>query len=75
MEAKNSDNEEPIRTSADNPEKTERSKTDPLNMNRAPLKDHSNQMIKGFARAGYTVWIIVLAVGLFLAFVVSLFLV
>lgn len=59
----------------DKPERPRRSKTDPLNMNRPPLKDHSNPMIRGFAKTGYTIWIIVLAVGLFLAFVVSLFLV
>lgn len=76
MEAKNSaENEDHIKPSAENPEKPKRSKTDPLNMKRPPLKDHSNPMIRGFAKAGYTVWIIVLAVGLFLAFVVSLFLV
>lgn len=76
MEAKNSaDNQEPIKPSAEIREKSERSKTDPLNMNKPPLKDHSNPVIKGFAKAGYTVWIIVLAVGLFLAFVVGLFLV
>ena len=51
------------------------SKTDPLNMNRPPLKDHSNPLVRKFAKTGYTIWIIVLAVGLFLAFVVSLFLV
>lgn len=76
MESKNSaDNEDHIEPSAENIEKTNRSKTDPLNMQRPPLKDHSNRMIRGFAKTGYTIWIIVLAVGLFLAFVVSLFLV
>lgn len=67
--------EDPAKPSVENPEKQYRSKTDPLNMNRPPLKEHSNPMIRGFARTGYTIWIIVLAVGLFLAFVVSLFLV
>lgn len=62
-------------TGAENPDRPKRSKTDPLNMNRPPLKDHSNPVIRGFAKTGYTIWIIVLAVGLFLAFVVSLFLV
>ncbi|CAN5294433.1 hypothetical protein BH23BAC2_BH23BAC2_10850 [soil metagenome] len=57
------------------PKKLKRSKTDPLNMKRPPLKEHSNPVVRGFAKAGYTVWIIVMAVGLFLAFVVSLFLV
>jgi hypothetical protein len=76
MEAKKSaEDRDPLKNSAENPEKPKRSKTDPLNMNRPSLKDHSNPMIRGFAKAGYTVWIIVLAVGLFLAFVVSLFLV
>lgn len=76
MEAKNSaENEDQINPSAENVEKPKRSKTDPLNMKRPPLKDHSNRMVRGFAKTGYTVWIIVMAVGLFLAFVVSLFLV
>lgn len=66
------DNIEPV---TENPEKPSRSKTDPLNMQRPPLKDHSNPLIRNFAKTGYTIWIIVLAVGLFLAFVVSLFLV
>ncbi len=72
---KSADQEDPAKPSVENPEKQNRSKTDPLNMNQPPLKDHSNPMIRGFARTGYTIWIIVLAVGLFLAFVVSLFLV
>ncbi len=76
MEAKNSaEDQDPLKNSAEKPEKLKRSKTDPLNMNRPPLKEHTNPMVRGFAKAGYTVWIIVLAVGLFLAFVVSLFLV
>ena len=70
--AENPETTEPV---IENPERPKRSKTDPLNMNRPPLKDHSNPMIRGFAKTGYTIWIIVLAVGLFLAFVVSLFLV
>ena len=76
METKNSaENEDTTKPAAESPIRPERTKTDPLNMQRPPLKDHSNPMIRGFAKAGYTVWIIVLAVGLFLAFVVSLFLV
>ncbi len=76
MEAKKAaENEDQTNLSSENTEKPKRSKTDPLNMNRPPLKDHNNRMVRGFAKASYTVWIIVLAVGLFLAFVVSLFLV
>ncbi len=76
MDTKDSaDNRDPIEPTANNPEKPKRSKTDPLNMKRPPLKDHSNPMVRGFAKTSYTVWIIVMAVGLFLAFVVSLFLV
>lgn len=76
MEANNSaDKKDPLKPSAENSEKQRRSKTDPLNMQRPPLKDHSNRMVRGFAKTGYTIWIIVLAVGLFLAFVVGLFLV
>lgn len=51
------------------------SKTDPLNMDLTPLREHKNSIVRFFARTGYTVWIIVMVVGLFLAFIVSLFLV
>lgn len=69
------ENQNKIDPVTENPERPKRSKTDPLNMQRPPLKDHSNPLIRNFAKTGYTIWIIVLAVGLFLAFVVSLFLV
>jgi len=69
------ENPETLEPVIETPERPKRSKTDPLNMQRPPLKNHSNPMIRGFAKTGYTIWIIVLAVGLFLAFVVSLFLV
>lgn len=36
------------------------------------LKDHKNPLIRGFAHVGFWVWIIVMAVGLGLAFIVSL---
>ncbi|MEP6262647.1 MAG: hypothetical protein ABJ092_13815 [Gillisia sp.] len=53
-----------------------RSKTDPLNMDHlTPLRDHDNSVVRFFAKTGYTVWIIVMVVGLILAFIVSLFLV
>lgn len=39
------------------------------------LREHSNPIVKFFARAGYMVWIIVLVVGLLIAFTFSLFLV
>ncbi len=52
------------------------SKTDPLNMKHlTPLREHENSIVRFFARTGYTVWIIVMTLGLLLAFIVSLFLV
>ena len=36
------------------------------------LKDHKNPFIRGFAHVGFWVWISVMAVGLLLAFIVSL---
>lgn len=41
---------------------------------RTSLKEHSNPLIRSFAKMGYTVWIIVMAVGMALAFIVALFL-
>jgi len=38
------------------------------------LRDHPNKYIRFFANAGFTVWIIVMVVGLSIAFVVSVFL-
>lgn len=38
------------------------------------LRKHKNPFIRTTARAGYTIWIVVMAVGLLLAFIVSLFL-
>ena len=37
-------------------------------------KNHRNKFIRVTARAGYTVWIIILVVGVSLAFIVSVFL-
>ena len=55
--------------------KARRSKTDPLNMDHlTPLSEHDNSIVRFFAKTGYTVWIIVMVVGLILAFIVSLFL-
>lgn len=39
------------------------------------LREHSNPVVRFFAKAGYMVWIIVLVVGLLIAFTFSLFLV
>lgn len=51
-------------------------KTDPLNIGfKTPLKDHKNPIIRAFARTGYTVWIVVMVVGLTLAFIAAIFLV
>lgn len=51
-------------------------KTDPLNIGfKTPLKDHKNPIIRAFARTGYTIWIVVMVVGLTLAFIASIFLV
>lgn len=51
-------------------------KTDPLNMRwNSSLKDHNNRVVRGFARTSYTVWIVVMVLGLILAFIVGLFLV
>ncbi len=41
---------------------------------RTSLREHPNKFIRFFARAGFTVWIIVMVVGLSIAFVVSVFL-
>ena len=38
------------------------------------LRDHPNKFIRFFANAGFTVWIVVMVVGLSIAFVVSVFL-
>lgn len=38
------------------------------------LRDHPNKYIRFFANAGFTVWIVVMVVGLSIAFVVSVFL-
>ncbi|CAM4146133.1 hypothetical protein [Gillisia limnaea] len=67
----NKKNQDPI------PNKKKRNrKTDPLNIGfKTPLKEHKNPIIRGFAKTGYTVWIVVMVVGLTLAFVVALFLV
>ncbi len=51
-------------------------KTDPLNRGwNTSLKDHKNPVIRGLAHTSYTVYFIVMAIGLILAFVVGLFLV
>jgi hypothetical protein len=36
------------------------------------LKDHKNPIVRAFAHVGFWVWISVMAVGLLLAFIVSL---
>lgn len=36
------------------------------------LKDHKNPVVRAFAHVGFWVWISVMAVGLLLAFIVSL---
>lgn len=38
------------------------------------LREHPNKVIRFFARAGITVWIIVMGIGMILAFVVSVLL-
>lgn len=42
---------------------------------RTPLREHRHGAVRFFAKTGYTVWIVVMVVGLLIAFVVSLFLV
>lgn len=42
---------------------------------RRSLREHPNKVVRFFARAGFTVWIVVMVVGLLIAFAVSLFLV
>lgn len=55
--------------------KEERSKTPrPQDKKKKGFKNHENSFVRFFAKTGYTVWIIVMAVGLLLAFGVSLFL-
>ncbi|MDT0686816.1 hypothetical protein [Autumnicola psychrophila] len=34
-------------------------------------RDHKNPVIRALSRTGYTVWIVVMAIGLILAFIVS----
>lgn len=46
---------------------------DPLKK-KTSWKNHNNWFVRSSARVGYTVWIVVMAVGLLLAFGVSLFL-
>lgn len=41
---------------------------------RTPLKEHSNPLVRSFAKTSYTVWVVVMAVGMFLAFVIAIFL-
>ncbi len=72
------ENPKPVKENLDPiPSKKKRNrKTDPLNIGfKTPLKDHKNPIIRGFARTGYTVWIVVMVVGLTLAFIAALFLV
>ena len=59
------------------PSKNKRNrKTDPLNRGfKTPLKEHRNPLIRGFAKTGYTIWIVVMVVGLILAFIIAIFLV
>ncbi|MFO8146470.1 MAG: hypothetical protein ACQEWG_06895 [Bacteroidota bacterium] len=57
-------------------EKKRNRKTDPLNIGfKTPLNEHKNPIIRGLARTGYTIWIVVMVVGVTLAFIVSIFLV
>lgn len=42
---------------------------------RRSLREHPNNVVRFFARAGFMVWVIVMVVGLLIAFGVSLFLV
>ncbi len=51
-------------------------KTDPLNIGfKTPLNEHKNPIIRGLARTGYTIWIVVMVVGIIMAFIVGIFLV
>lgn len=62
--------------SSDPYKKKRNRKTDPLNIGfKTPLKDHKNPIIRAFAKTGYTVWIVVMFVGLTLAFIAAIFLV
>lgn len=67
----NKENPDPI------PYKKKRNrKTDPLNIGfKTPLNEHKNPIIRGFAKTSYTIWIVVMVVGIILAFVVAIFLV
>ena len=59
-----------------NPKKKRNRKTDPLNIGfKNPLKEHKNPLIRGFARTGYTVWIVVMVLGIIMAFIAAIFLV
>lgn len=49
-------------------------KDENIKKKKTSLRQHKNPFIRTTARAGYTVWIVVMAVGLLLAFIVSLFL-
>lgn len=52
----------------------ERDKEKDLLKDKTSWKDHNNWFVRSSARVGYTVWIVVMAVGLLLAFGVSVFL-
>ena len=57
-------------------EKKRNRKTDPLNIGfKTSLKEHKNPLIRGFARTGYTVWIVVMVLGVIMAFIAAIFLV
>ncbi len=69
----------PINKEKQNPisyKKKRTRKTDPLNIGfKTPLKEHKNPIIRGLARTGYTVWIVMMVVGVIMAFIVAIFLV
>lgn len=64
--AKPKDGEAPVKYPNDSPGTKE---------GRRSLREHPNSVVRFFARAGFMVWVIVMVVGLLIAFGVSLFLV
>lgn len=64
------------KTSIQNPENKFNNpiNTSKKNKQHEPLEEPKNKFSKFFSKAGYTIWVIVIAVGSIIAFLVSLFL-
>ena len=67
-----------------NPNREEKKKVTTIKSSRRPgdkkkktqkssYKEHKNPIIRAIARTGYTVWLVVMGIGIVLAFIVSVF--